>query len=227
MLSMLSMPDKKLVIFDFCGTLIRFQTADRYVQYCVKRLQDNKVVQCRHKLVQLMDTFRIFKIYNHICKVNNWRKRMILWQLKGVSYEVCDQMAKKYFEEELLPNVVQPIVEKLKWHLANGDSVCILSGGYDVYIKYFAEYYGVKEILSSKVAFCKGKCLGKMEGMDCMRENKLAYIRPYLNGERTIFYSDSKSDLPLLKMVDEAIVVSHDASQQWAETCNYNQIIWN
>ena len=221
------MPDKKLVIFDFCGTLIRFQTADRYVQFCVKRLQDNKVVQCRHKLVQLMDTFRIFKIYNHICKVNNWRKRMILWQLKGVSYEVCDQMAKKYFEEELLPNVVQPIVEKLKWHLANGDSVCILSGGYDVYIKYFAEYYGVKEILSSKVAFCKGKCLGKMEGKDCMRENKLAYIRPYLNGERTIFYTDSKSDLPLLKMVDEAIVVSHDASQQWAETCNYNQIIWN
>ena len=227
MLSMLSMPDKKLVIFDFCGTLIRFQTADRYVQFCVKRLQDNKVVQCRHKLVQLMDTFRIFKIYNHICKVNNWRKRMILWQLKGVSYEVCDQMAKKYFEEELLPNVVQPIVEKLKWHLANGDSVCILSGGYDVYIKYFAEYYGVKEILSSKVAFCKGKCLGKMEGKDCMRENKLAYIRPYLNGKRTIFYTDSKSDLPLLKMVDEAIVVSHDASQQWAETCNYNQIIWN
>ena len=227
MLSMLSMPDKKLVIFDFCGTLIRFQTADRYVQYCVNRLQDNKVVQCRHKLVQLMDTFRIFKIYNHICKVNNWRKRMILWQLKGVSYEVCDQMAKKYFEEELLPNVVQPIVEKLKWHLANGDSVCILSGGYDVYIKYFAEYYGVKEILSSKVAFCKGKCMGKMEGKDCMRENKLAYIRPYLNGERTIFYTDSKSDLPLLKMVDEAIVVSHDASQQWAETCNYNQIIWN
>lgn len=221
------MPTKKLVIFDFCGTLISFQTADRYVQFCVKRLQDNKVVQCRHKLVQLMDTFRIFKIYNHICKVNNWRKRMILWQLKGVSYEVCDQMAKKYFEEELLPNVVQPIVEKLKWHLANGDSVCILSGGYDVYIKYFAEYYGVKEILSSKVAFCKGKCLGKMEGKDCMRENKLAYIRPYLNGERTIFYTDSKSDLPLLKMVDEAIVVSHDASQQWAETCNYNQIIWN
>lgn len=221
------MPTKKLVIFDFCGTLISFQTADRYVQFCVKRLQDNKVVQCRHKLVQLMDTFRIFKIYNHICKVNNWRKRMILWQLKGVSYEVCDQMAKKYFEEELLPNVVQPIVEKLKWHLANGDRVFILSGGYDVYIKYFAEYYGVKEILSSKVAFCKGKCLGKMEGKDCMRENKLAYIRPYLNGERTIFYTDSKSDLPLLKMVDEAIVVSHDASQQWAETCNYNQIIWN
>ena len=61
------MPDKKLVIFDFCGTLIRFQTADRYVQFCVDRLQDNRAVQRRHKLIRLMDALRVFKIYNHIC----------------------------------------------------------------------------------------------------------------------------------------------------------------
>lgn len=224
---MIFMPTKKIVIFDFCGTLITFQTADRYVMFCVERLHDSKVVRWRHFIIRMMDKLRVFKIYNLIHPGNNWRKRMVLWQMKGVSYELCDKLAKKYFEEELLPNVVQPVVKKLKGHLANGDRVFILSGGYDIYIKYFAEYFGVKEILSSKIAFCKGKCMGKMEGKDCMRENKLEYICPYLNGERTICYTDSKSDLPLLKMVDEAIVVSHDASQQWAETCNYNQIIWN
>lgn len=225
--SMLSMPDKKLVIFDFCGTLISFQTADRYVQFCVKQMPDYKGVQCRHKLVQMMDTLRIFKIYNHICKVTNWRKRMILWQLEGVPYKVCDRLAKKYFEEELLPNVVPPIVEKLKEHLASGDRVCILSGGYDVYIKYFAQYYGVKEILSSKIVFRDGKCLGKMAGKDCMRENKLEYIRPYLNGAKTICYTDSKSDMPLLELVDEPIVVSKVGPQEWATEHNYKQIIWN
>ena len=158
------MPNKKLVIFDFCGTLIRFQTADRYVKFCIERLKENKVVQCRHTLIKLMDTLRIFKIYNHICKVNNWRKRMILWQLKGVSYEVCDQLAKAYFEEELLPNAVQPSIDKLKEHLANSDRVCILSGGYDIYIKYFAQHFGVKETISSKIAFRDVICSGKMEG---------------------------------------------------------------
>lgn len=227
MSSMLIMPDKKLVIFDFCGTLISFQTADRYVQFCVARMKDNKVVQWRHFIIRMMDKLRIFKIYNHIRSGNNWRKRMILWQLKGVCYEVCDQLAKGYFEEELLPNVVQPIVDKLKEHLANGDRVCILSGGYDVYIKYFAQYYGVKEIISSKLAFCDGKCMGTMDGKDCMRENKLDYIRPMMDGSKTICYTDSKSDLPLLELVDEPIVVSHGNLQQWAEKRNYKQIIWN
>lgn len=221
------MPDKKLVIFDFCGTLISFQTADRYVHFCLERLKDNKAVQWRHKVIKLMDLLRVFKIYNHIRPINNWRKRMILWQLKGVEYEKCDLLAASYFKEELLPNVVQPIVELLKKHLAIKDRVCILSGGYDIYIKYFAQHYGVKEILCSKIAFCNGKCLGKMDGKDCMRENKLEYIRPYIEGINTICYTDSKSDLPLLELVDEPIVISHGGSQQWAENRNYKQIIWN
>lgn len=225
--SMLFMPDKKLVIFDFCGTLIRFQTADRYVQFCVERLKDHKAVRWRRGMVKMMDKLRVFKIYYHIQHGNNWRKRVILRQLKGVSYKECDQLAKRYFEEELLPNVVQPLTDKLKEHLKNGDRVCILSGGYDVYIKYFAQYFGIKEVISSKIAFRDGKCLGRMEGKDCMREDKLEYIRPFLKGTKTICYTDSKSDLPLLEMIDEPIVVSKESPQQWATERNYQQIVWN
>jgi HAD superfamily hydrolase (TIGR01490 family) len=221
------MPNKKLVIFDFCGTLISFQTADRYVKFCVERLKDNKVVQWRHRLIRVMDVLRIFKIYNHICPRNSWRKRMILWQLKGVEYTKCDKLAERYFREELLPNVVGALLEKLKEHLSIGDRVCILSGGYDVYIKYFAEYFGVKETISSRIAFRDGKCSGKMEGKDCMREDKLEYIRPLIKGLKTICYTDSKSDLPLLEEVTEPVVVSHEKSQRWAEERNYKQIIWN
>ncbi len=221
------MPTKKLVIFDFCGTLISFQTADRYVMFCVERLIDNKIVRRRHLMIRIMDKLRIFKIYNHIRSGNNWRKRMILWQMKGVKYDVCDMLAKKYFEEELLPNVVPPIIEKLKGHLANGDSVCILSGGYDIYIKYFAQYFGVKETMSSKIAFQDGVCLGKMSGKDCMGENKLDYIRPLIMNVKTICYTDSQSDLPLLETVNEPIVVSKECPQKWATERKYKQIIWN
>ena len=222
------MLDKKLVIFDFCGTLINFQTADRYVKFCVERLKDNKVVQCRRRLVQLMDKLRVFKIYNIIRPGNNWRKRMILWQIKGVKYDVCDMLAKTYFREELLPNVVQPVVEKLKGHLANGDRVCILSGGYDIYIKYFAQYFEIQEYIASTIDFQNGYCTGKMQGLDCMRENKLIYFHKIRkNNEFTVFYTDSSSDIPLLKIVDEKIVISKEKSQQWAEQLKYQQIIWN
>ena len=201
------MSAKRFAIFDFCGTLIQFQTANRYVSYCVERLKGNKSVQFRRCCLLLMDTLRIFKIYYHLCPSNNWRKRVVLWQLKGVTFSQCDSLAREYFKDELLPNVVSPLVEKLKQHITQGDRVCILSGGYDIYIKYFAEYFGVKEVVSSKVAFSGGLCLGKMEGVDCMR--------------------GSQSDLPLLELVDEPIVVSKSVPQEWAKKRKYKQIIWN
>ena len=218
---------KRLVIFDFCGTLISFQTADRYVDFCVKRLQNGKAVQNRHRLIWLMDKLRVFKIYNRIYRGNNWRKRMVLWQLKGVSFEQCDEFAKAYFEEELLPNVVAPVVEKLKEHLAQKERVVILSGGYDIYIKYFAAHFGVEKIISSKIAFENNKCLGKIDGKDCMRANKVEYIRPFLKDVTTICYTDSMSDLPILEIVDQPIVVSKDKASKWAKERNYHQIIWN
>jgi len=221
------MPAKRLAIFDFCGTLIQFQTANRYVSYCVERLKGNKSVQFRHNCLRLMDALRAFKIYYHLCPSNNWRKRVVLWQLKGVTISQCDSLACEYFKDELLPNVVSPLVEKLKQHLIEGDRVCILSGGYDIYIKYFAEYFGVKEVVSSKVAFSGGVCLGKMEGADCMRGNKLDYIRPLIDNMSTVCYTDSQSDIPLLELVDEPIVVSKSNPQDWATKRNYKQIIWN
>lgn len=220
------MPEQRLIIFDFCGTLISFQTADRYVEFCVKRLLNNRTVQCRHRIIQLMDKLRVFKMYNRICRANNWRKRMILWQLKGVTHQQCDELAREYFEKELLPNIVVPVVEKLKEHLAHKDRVVFLSGGYDIYIRHFAAHFGVQEIITSKIAFAENKCLGRMDGKDCMHANKVEYIRPYMKGVTTICYTDSVSDLPILELVNQPIVVSRQTAQAWAIERNYQQIIW-
>ena len=158
---------------------------------------------------------------------NNFRKRMILWQLKGLSYYLCDQMAKQYFETELLPAVVSPLIEKLQEHLAQNDRVIILSGGYDIYIRYFAEYFGIKETISSKIAFEDNVCLGKMDGKDCMRSNKVSAMQSQMSGVTSYCYTDSMSDLPILEIVDNPIVVSKQTPQKWASQRNYKQIIWN
>ena len=178
-------------------------------------------------LVRLMDKMRIFMMYNRLCQGNNWRKRMVLLQLKGVEYTVCDKLAQEYFSQELLPNIVKPMAKKLQEHIAKGDRVCILSGGYDIYNKHFAEYFGVKEVICSKIAFLEGVCTGAMDGADCMRQNKLDYIRPLLDGTTTVCYTDSQSDIPLLEAVDNPIVVSKSKPQQWATQLNYKQIIWD
>lgn len=220
------MSNKKFVIFDFCGTLIKFQTADNYVNYCVERL-NYKSVNARHVLLRIMDVLRVFKVCNRINKKKNWRKMVVLWQLRGVKYEELDRLAEDYLKEKLLPNVVLPLIDRLREHIAHGERVCILSGGYDIYISKFAQYFGIEEVIASKIAFKNEICLGRLEGLDCMGENKLTYIRSIVSNFYTICYTDSISDLPLLKAIDKPIVVSSIKPQEWAKQYLYEQIIWN
>jgi len=152
---------------------------------------------------------------------------MILKQLQGATKQQCDTWARDYFLQELLPNIVTPAVEKLKMHLVKNERVCILSGGYGIYIKYFAEYFGVKEIYCSEIDFNNGVCTGKMDGMDCMKQNKVTrFSQIQTENSKVFFYTDSPSDIPLLEIVDQPIVFSKNAPQKWATQRNYKQIVW-
>ena len=152
---------------------------------------------------------------------------MILWQLKGIPFSRCDDLAHLYFEQELLPNIVQPLLKIMQQHINNNDRVCILSGGYDIYIRLFVQHFGVKEFISSKIDFRNGYCTGKMQGEDCMGRNKITcYQQLKKEASYTVFYSDSPSDLPLLELVDEPVVVSKDYAREWVAARNFKQIIW-
>ncbi|MBQ4508075.1 MAG: haloacid dehalogenase-like hydrolase [Paludibacteraceae bacterium] len=222
------MPKKNIVIFDFCGTLISFQTADRYVDYCRKHLC-YKSINRRYYILRLLERLRIFKIANKIWKRNNLHKKIVLYQLKGVSKTDCERMAQDYFREELLPNVIDVILQRLYEHKQQGDEIWILSGGYDIYIKYFAEYFGISRWKTSSIQFENGRCTGHISGEDCMSKAKVTYFRKICNAQEntTIFYSDSISDLPLLRTVHYGIVVSHKEHQTWAKQNNLKEIIWN
>lgn len=216
----------RLILLDFCETLISFQTADRFVRYCVCQLDDRGVV-CRSRIVGGLDKLKVFKILNKFTVGS--KKRALLWQLKGVAREQLEQLARHYFEEELQPNVIAKMVEVMKQHQTQGDTLYILSGGYDLYIRYFAEYYGLDGYVACHIGFTDaGKCSGRMVGKDCMREEKVCRWKE-IKGQyaETICYSDSKSDLPILLAVDKGVVVSHNHAQEWAKEYQLDEIIWN
>ena len=146
------MQANKLVIFDFCGTLISFQTADRYVDYCL-RCHPLPSARWQRCLLRLLEKTKVFALLAHIKPGNNWHKRMVLRQLKGYGQSLCEQLAADYLHDELLPNVVQPVLEIMKQHLADGDNVCILSGGYDIYLRCFADCFRVPLAVGSAIRF--------------------------------------------------------------------------
>lgn len=217
------------VFFDFCETLIRFQTADRFVDYCRERLHDKRMNRL-HKITSIATKICLFKLLSIIFPGNNLHKRAVLLQLKGTDRSTLECLGKKYFENELKPAIIQPIMTIMKRHIAQGDEVWIVSGGYDIYIKYFVSYYGLSGYIASNITFdTNGVCLGRIAN-DCMGKRKVRLLRRYLGGiwnsGHTIAYTDSRSDLPLLSRVSSGVVVSYKRHKPWTGKYNFKEIIW-
>ena len=218
------------VFFDFCETLIRFQTADRFVEYCRETLCRKRMMQL-HRVTALAEKLRMFRVLDLL--VNGWgsavHKRCVLCQLKGIDDATLDRLGEAYFETVLQPAVIRPVVDIMKRHISQGDEVWIVSGGYDTYIKYFVHYYGLTGYVSTEIAFnANGICRGRMKGKDCMGRQKVSELHRCFGNDlsETVAYSDSCSDLPLLLAASSGIVISHGWHQAWVEQYNLQEVIW-
>jgi phosphoserine phosphatase len=154
-----------------------------------------------------------------------------LFSIKGVKQNKLMPLGKEYFEF-LTNNLNFEIVSLLYDHINNGDHVIIVSGGYLNYLSYFKDHFKINAILSTKILIKNDTCSGLIEGKDCMFEDKIIYIKNYikncnLNFEKSVCYTDSITDISLLKWVDIPVVVSNKVSQTWAKENHFNEIIIN
>ena len=77
--------------------------------------------------------------------------------------------------------------------------------------------------------FKKDKCTGVLK-TDCLGKSKVELIKQYfyinkINGTFDIAVSDSVSDLPLLDLCRQKIVISHNRPQKWVRE-DMEEIIW-
>lgn len=221
---------KPIVIFDFCETLVDFQTADAFAEFVYTRKK--RIPQIiRNTIVKIIDKTRVLDIAEII---TGWKyslhKKSKLWIIKGVSEKDLEALSVIYYQERIKPHLVRETVEILQNYIIKGYNVIIVSGGYDIYLKHFAEEFCVSTIISTRIGFSHGKCNGKIDGIDCLNDNKVRLFKTTF-GENAVFdveasYSDSISDIPILSIAKNGFVVSRK-HQEWANSNNFNEIIWN
>ena len=220
---------EKVALFDFCETLVDFQTADAYVNYVRERT--GRVRMRRIELFQniLLKTFItpvLEKLTSGKFAIN---KRLKLSQLKGLSCQELGFLARGYYEDRIKPHFIARMIDELVKLKEAGYCIGIVSGGYGIYEKFFVDEFGLNFLLCSNIQIGEnGVCTGKMEGKDCMNENKVEYLNKLFTNKpsRTVAYSDSISDLPFLKWADEGFVVSRNNHQNWSCKNNLKEIIW-
>jgi len=221
---------KKIAFFDFCGTLVNFQTANIFVDYVRKR-KGNSWMRLMNLIFNVCNKLKIFAVVNKMFPGYQFSKRMKLLQLRGFKYEDLDVLARLYYNEKIRPNLINPVIDKIKELVGKDHEICIASAGYSIYIRHFAADQGIRHVISTEIGFTNNKCLGRIQDTDCYSEGKINRIKLYFSGtgidlKNCISYSDSISDLPLLLGTRSGVVVSHGKTQSWPVRYNLDELIW-
>ncbi len=215
--------NEDIVLYDFCGTLVDFQTANAFVRFVLDKTGRNRNLAEYFRIA--LHKFRLLALANRLYRKMSVNKALLLYQLKGLSAEDMDRYAKEFYELKIKPHLVQPVLERLKKDVAQNRRTIIISGGYEAYIKYFAKEFNVSDIICSELKYTKGKFTGKLIGCDCMDAQKVTRLYDYFPSLKNkspktslTFYSDSETDLPLFKECKERItVIADDVIPKWAQ----------
>jgi len=219
----------KLVIFDFCETLVRFQTADAFVHFVMQKLniKENKFLRM---LGSILFKMKVIALINTFFPAFNPSKRLTLWQLRGVSTTDIENCAKEFEQTEIRSQLIPELMEQLRIHQAAGDHIIIISGGYEPYLNYFAQKEGISIVMGTKMKARNRKLSGTFDGADCLKGEKVVRLNDWLLKQKanycsSVVYSDSATDMPLFDWVEEPVVVSNKKSQAWAQKLQFKEII--
>lgn len=206
-----------LAIFDFCETLVNFQTADRFCRFTLERNSKKRYLKIDYFLNQL-------KIYSLLSKmgVKNFQKRFLLLGLKNMSAAEIQNMSIAFLKEEIEPKLNQNVFGLFKQHIKQGDFVVINSGGYEPYIKSFSEKHLVHKYYATKLGYANSRLSGKILGADCLGIEKVirmendGVLKQHFN--EVFVYSDSVTDMPIFNLASKKYaIVSSNETPQWTK----------
>src|SRR5690606_4976381 len=134
--------------------------------------------------------------------------------------EEVRELARRFVQERVVPREYAAVRERLEWHRSRGDWLVIVSGGFAEYLREYAGIRGFSEVVANELEVRDGKLTGKIQGDDCMHEEKVRRLRSAVPLERFdltkgFVYSDCESDLPLFQLVGRRFVVASSEHPKW------------
>lgn len=210
------MNDPKIAFFDFDGTLVDFDTINPFIRHVLSAHPEKDVEPD--------------KSLSH--------KQYRLKLLAGLEAEELNSLAQSYYADKVHPFLINETLARMNALRDDGYEICIVSGSYDLYLRFFCAEMGIDNLVCTEVAFCDEdgrkcslleldeagvsfdgfRCEGFYRFSDCMRENKLTFMEDKLGTSDwrncdSIAFSDSQTDLPLLRSCRKAVVVAPVTSE--------------
>lgn len=125
------MSNQKRAFFDFDGTLVDFDTVNSFIRF---------VLAAHPELDVEPDTSLPHKQYR-------------LKLLAGLGACELDALAGDYYRTKVRPFLIEESVARLEALRADGYDVSIISGSYDLYLRFFCREMGIDNLICTEVAF--------------------------------------------------------------------------
>ncbi|MBP0048330.1 HAD-IB family hydrolase [Marinobacterium sp. AK62] len=198
----------KLAIFDLDETLVGGDTASLFCAYLVEQgLAGPELLVQEAELMQAYARGTL-DMAAYI--------RVMTAPVRHLSAESLQQQVDDFVCNRVLPRHFPQARERLDAHRRSGDCCIIISATADFIVHRVAAALDVPHALAIDLSRTPdGRLDGGILGTPSFREGKVQRLENWLQGQplaisETLFYSDSRNDLPLLEHCDKPHVVNPD-----------------
>lgn len=135
--------------------------------------------------------------------------------LNRIPLETLRAMQSECVERIMAHNVRGVMLDKVRWHEAQGHVVAIVSATFDFITRPVATALGFEHALCTLAKMDGPRFAGQIDGIPCLGAGKITVVEAWMQGkpytwQGSWFYSDSRNDIPLLERVDHAVAVTPD-----------------
>jgi HAD superfamily hydrolase (TIGR01490 family) len=136
------------------------------------------------------------------------------WLLRGWTEEQSLRAFRWVTDEYLLPTQRTPVIDRLKWHLAEGHRVVIASGTFTPSLELLGARLGVNDLIGTGVEIRGGRYTGRSVPPIIKGADKLMRILEHLeksglqvDWKSSFAYGDSYSDRGFMELVGHPVAV--------------------
>ena len=150
------------------------------------------------------------------------KRGMLRWSLSGKSRAKLQALADDFADEEIRSGLRPGAVRQIEAHRAAGDHILIVSAGADIIVEAIAKRLNIQTVVSTSLSW-RGEganqvCDRVFGSENCYGPGKLIRLQKCLetfddfqrDAAHITVYSDSHSDLPVLKYADKGVSVNGD-----------------
>ena len=200
----------KHAFFDYCETIYPGQS----LQGFIAELHKNIVPQTaqgkfKKKLLSLPLGSRFYK-------------KIAFGSLRGAKRSLVEKTGKAFFEDELRDKNLPLMLRTMQTYFESGFRVSIVSGGCTEYLKHMLGFYFIDDVIATSLVYDTKERLVGFPKKECLGVQKIKFIESrfkdqIIDWSAAVFYTDSESDLPLLRKVGKGFVVgSSSVAPSWA-----------